>query len=366
MPHDRCNRRGLTAILACESKTPVLKLAWFEQQWFASRISFDSTEPNMTDFSGRPCSTIWTHLLLAPALVALLGLGHANVATGQDYPYADSHSYVPENAFFVNLGGSLNSVDFGEQDVIAVGTSVLTDGGVVVASGSAGPPSNTPDGTPIQMDTQISFGPQVQVGYFEHFGDSDWLWGFKCAYDYTGMTSTSRRPIFPQVGTFTEGVDPPVPFTGNAVALSTQTEVAHQISFRPFIGQSFERAFVYVGGGPTVSRERAKISQLVGFADINGNRGDMSGAPQDFSTSSWVWGGSAEVGATYFLDHSWFIDCSYVLGITGKHAFDYSSTFSSTFVASNGDVLDQNGTLVGNSSWNAITQGIGIRIGRAF
>lgn len=296
----------------------------------------------------------------------MVGLATAGRALGQDYPIDQVPSYVPESALFVSFGGSLNSINFGDQDIIAVGTSVASDGGVTVASGSAGPPANAPDGTLIQMDTQVNFAPSLQAGYFGHTGNGNWLWGFKFTYDYLGTTSTYRRPIFPQAGTFTDGTDPPVPFTGNAVAFSTQTEVEHQLALRPFLGQSFERGFVYIGGGPTVSREQSSVSQLVGFADINGNRSDISGAPQDFSTSSWVWGGSAEVGVTYFLDRSWFLDCSYVLGVTANHSFDFASTFSSTFTNANGDVLDQAGTLVGSSSWHAVTQGIGLRVGRAF
>jgi hypothetical protein len=299
-------------------------------------------------------------------MLTLLSFGIAGPVVAQSQPFEDAPFFVPDYALFVSFGGSFNSVNFGDQDVIAIGTSVLSQDGDIIATGSAFPPDNAPGGTPIEMDTEVNLAPSVQAGYFEHIGSSDWLWGAKFTYDYLGTTSNFRRPIFPQVGTFTEGTDDPVPFTGNAVALSTQTELVQQIALRPFIGHSFERGFVYFGGGPTVSQERISILQLVGFADINGNRGDISGAPQDFSDTGWVWGGSAEVGVTYFFDRSWFLDCSYVLGFTGKHAFDFSSTFSSTFTEADGSELTQAGTLVGSSTWNAISQGIGFRIGKAF
>ena len=319
---------------------------------------------SVRSFLRKPTPSLLASWLMS--LAALLSLGASGAVWAEDPFFEEIPSLVPDNARFVSFGGSFNSVNFGEQDVLAFGTSVLTEEGVFVASGDAGPPDSTPEGTPVSMDPQVSFAPSAQFGYFQHIGHSNWLWGFKFTYDYLGTKSTFRQPVFPQVGTFTEGTDDPVPFTGNAVAFSTQTEVAHQLAFRPFVGQSFERAFVYFGGGPLVSHEQTKINQLVGFADINGNRGDISGAPQDFSDSGWVWGGSAEVGITYFLNHSWFVDCSYVLGITGNHAFDFSSTFSSTFTDADGDELTQAGTLVGSSTWHAITQGIGFRIGKAF
>ncbi|HWL08900.1 MAG TPA: hypothetical protein VNQ76_10865 [Planctomicrobium sp.] len=54
------------------------------------------------------------------------------------------------------------------------------------------------------------------------------------------------------------------------------------------------------------------------------------------------------------------------LGFTGKRTFDFASDFSSTFTDANGVELTQAGTLVGSSTWKAISQGIGFRIGKAF
>ena len=81
----------------------------------------------------------------------------------------------------------------------------------------------------------------------------------------------------PQVGEFSKRdpiEDPNAPFvttefTGNAVAVSAKTRMIDQISLRPYLGRSFRRGFVYVGGGPTVSYMRTEIQDLVGFADIN-------------------------------------------------------------------------------------------------
>ena len=80
---------------------------------------------------------------------------------------------------------------------------------------------------------------------------------------------------------------------------------------------------------------------------------DQSGAPQDFSSSSWLIGGAAIVGVTYFLTPTWFLDLNYTYAATAGHTANFASPFvdhSSTSV----------GTLVGNSAWRAETQRVGL------
>jgi hypothetical protein len=329
------------------------------------------------------------HALLAVSLVAVLGLSARPVSAQCDCPYDQQEygvsgcptvddcltqcgsavngcGYVPRSAFLVSLGGSYNSVNFGDQDVIAIGTSDVTNSvGALTATGFAQGPDDASGGTPISMDLEVGFSPTIELGYFAHFaGSQSGLWGAKFSNDYFGVTSNVRLPRFPQVGSFTYTSSPndPVPFTGNAVALSTQTEIVDQLAFRPFLGHSFNRGFVYFGGGPTLSLMRTEIRDLIGFADINGTRSDISGPAQDFADSDWVWGGSGQVGVTYFFDRNWFLDCSYVLTISSEHTFNFASTFSNT----DSDGVTTAGTLVGSSRWQAITQGIGFKIGRAF
>jgi hypothetical protein len=306
------------------------------------------------------------HSPLLAAIVAFLSLGVSIPASAQYASPGDDYGYVPRSAFYFSLGGSFNSVDFGDQDVIAIGTSEVTDiNGVTTATGFAQGPDDASGGTPISMDLQLGFAPSVEVGCFQHFAGSDnRLWGIKFSNDYFGVTSDVRLPRFPQVGTFINASDPddPVPFTGNAVALSAQTEIVDQIAFRPFLGHSFRKGFVYFGGGPTLSLLQTEIRDLIGFADINGTRSDISGPPQDFSDSDWVWGGSGQVGVAYFFDRRWFLDCSYILSVSGKHTFNFSSTFSNT----DADGTTNAGTLVGSSTWQTISQGIGFKLGKTF
>jgi hypothetical protein len=147
---------------------------------------------------------------------------------------------------------------------------------------------------------------KVQGGYFRKFSGSDWLWGFKFAYSDLAASSTLGNVLLPQAGSNTTVAGVTTPFTGTAVARTYQTTIDHQIAFTPLIGHSFEKSFVYLGAGPTLSHIRTNVSGLVGFANVIGIPTDISGAPVDFTGSGWVYGGAAMVGASYFLSPSWF------------------------------------------------------------
>ena len=86
----------------------------------------------------------------------------------------------------------------------------------------------------------------------------------------------------------------------------------------PFLGRSFGQSYVYAGGGPTLSQTRTRLNGLVGFALVDGGIVDQSGAPQDFSSSSWLVGGAAMVGVTYFLTPTWFLDLNYTYAADGR------------------------------------------------
>jgi hypothetical protein len=234
--------------------------------------------------------------LIIALVIALAATGSASAA---DMPLkaqvASAGSMVPESAFFVGLGGSYNSTDFGTQDVYAVGTSSVFQNGALFSTGSAAGPGT------VQMGSETKFAPTVQGGYFRKFSGSDWLWGFKFAYSNLAASSTVGNVLLPQAGSNTTVAGVTTPFTGTAVARTYQTTIDHQIALVPFIGHSFEKSFVYLGAGPTLSHTRTNVNGLVGFANVIGIPTDISGAPVDFTGSGWVYGGAAMVGATYFF-----------------------------------------------------------------
>ena len=297
-----------------------------------------------------PCLALTAILTLATASANAADLPQPNPTA----PPMSTGSAVPNSAFFLGLGASANWTNFGHQHVYAIGTSNVFVDGVLSASGSAQGPTN------IHMEDRFAFAPSFQGGYFHRFGASDWLWGAKLSYNYLGATSTNANSIIPQFGTFTTIANPtPVPFSGPAFVRAAQTSLLQEIDLVPFLGRFFGQSCVYAGGGPTLSQTRTRLNGLVGFALVDGGIVDQSGAPQDFSSSSWLVGGAAVVGVTYFLTPTWFLDLNYTYAMTEGHTANFASPFvdrSSTSV----------GTLVGNSAWRAETQRVGLTINKAF
>ncbi len=268
---------------------------------------------------------------------------------------AFAQSVVPKSGFYLGVGASFNSVDASGESMEATGTSNVyskTTGAQISSGTATGPAVN------LGMSSQTGFAPVVQAGYFQHIQDTKWLWGAKFSYNGLDVSARKENFLIPQNGSFGT-----TPFTGNATVRSFKSGVANQFSLLPYIGHSFDNSFVYIGAGPTVSQITTKVDNLVGFADINGNRMDISGVPQNFSSSQWVVGGALMVGATYFFDASWFIDASYNISMTPSQTANYSSTYSNTNGLTNNVFA---GTLVGSSTGKTTTQTINLTINKTF
>lgn len=327
-----------------------------------------------TDFGTMGITKMNSNLFCAVTVLAFSFFSVCAIQAQSISSFSDCQSLVPRSAVYIGFGGSSSSTYFGTQDVIAIGESTIYDSditsptyGQVIAEGYAQGPDDATGGTPFYMDSELTISPSVQIGYFRHFNNSgNKLWGFKFTNDYINASSSLRDVRLPQVGQFTNLTDPDpttntVAFTGNAVARSARNRVIDQISFRPYLGHSFGRGFLYLGGGPSLSYLRTEVEDLVGFADIKRPIEDISGPPQDFRDSGWAWGGSAEFGVTYFLNQCWFLDCSYVLNLTGERTFYFSSTFDSQ-----NELGDLEGSLIGSSTWSPITQAFSVKLCRAF
>src|SRR5262245_4424059 len=221
-------------------------------------------------------------------------------------------SIVPRSLFFAGAGAGLGIVASGEQSVTNTGISNIFQGEVLTSTGTATGPPVTP-----ALGTNSDFVPLVQLGYFEHFSDSDWLWGVKYSYSYLGLGQnlSTDNLVIPQFGT-TSGANVPA-FPGFSVTRSYDVFIDNQMALVPFVGRSFKNSFVYAGAGPSLSRVGASLHDVVGFANLTGGPPpldtlvDLSGRPQSDAQTQWSFGVAASVGVTYFITRSVFLDLSY-------------------------------------------------------
>ena len=299
-----------------------------------------------------------TVTLIAAGLIAGAASRGATAADFVVAPRPVAAAPQPQGGFYVGLGGSVQSLDFGTQNVYAVGTSDVFTNGVLTSSGSAAGPAT------LYPDDRVQVAFSAQGGYFRRFSGSDWLWGAKFGYSYLGASSNIRAALLPQAGSFTPtGTTTVVPFTGNALVSSYQIHIDHQMSFVPFVGHAYDRGFVYLGAGPTLTRVRTDLNGLIGFADLNGVRTDVSGAPISLTSKSWVLGGAAMVGATYFIDPTWFVDVNYMYAMTENNTASYSSPFTNP--NGTGGTTNQ-GTLNGTATARTSSQAITVTINKLF
>lgn len=235
-------------------------------------------------------------------------------------------SAIPASGWFIGLGGSYNSVKLDQYLDPLIGTSnVYNEDGDLVSYGSAGGPAN-----PFHQ-TQTTFSPLVQAGYFKQMSHRSWWWGAKFQYQYLGLTASDNGIIAPQAGTFTNTDDAPADttFTGRATIASAQTTVNHELAFIPFLANALsEKSYVYFGVGPSLFGTRTNLYNVTGFAYVNGVHLDVTGEPTNFSSSRWMWGGVAQMGITYFLKPRWSLDVNYTYAMTGKNNTSYNGVFT--------------------------------------
>lgn len=259
---------------------------------------------------------------------------------------------VQRPSWFVGLGGSINTVNF-DQDMFASGVGDVYQGATLVATGEAGGPANPRQGT------ELTFAPTVQLGYLAPFAMSNWFWGAKLLYKYPAATATTHD-IDPQVGALTTIVGDQS-FTGNVVIGSYRTRLNHEIAFMPVIGRSFARTYVYVGAGPALFGTETKIDNATGFADYSGTRTNVTGTPDNFASSQWVWGGAAQIGLAYYLDQDWFLDLNYTYARSAKFTSNFSAPFAHAPIGYQVD-----GTLFVSPSQRVTDQSFTASINKAF
>ena len=270
-----------------------------------------------------------------------------------------STSGIPQEAFFVGIGGSQNKLNFNNQQTWGMGTTYSTN-----------PPlsGDAQGGTGVNLSAQNKTSPTIQLGYFSRLKDSDFLWGAKFSYSYLGATSQVTNQLIPQIGGFINTSGNYETFTGNYVVRSYQQTVKNQLTFIPFIGRSYSKSYLYAGAGPSASQIKTNISGVTGFADVFGYPSDISGSLQTYSSTQWVIGGTGMLGGVYFLDDSWFMDLNYSYTQTKNSTANWAGPWSKRGIYSPGGFnnVTYTGTNTGTSSGNVATQALTLTLNKAF
>jgi hypothetical protein len=262
--------------------------------------------------------------------------------------------------FFAGVGAGLGLLGSGDQSVVQQAPSNIFNGGVLVTTGQAGGPPVTP-----YLGTKADCVPLAQLGYFRHFGDSDWLWGAKSLYVNQDKALAESPLLVPQTGTSS---NPAIgSFNGLAVTRSYEVFIDHQFILTPFVGRSFDKCFVYFGAGPSLSRVGARLNDVVGFATfppgvLVSGLVDVSGRPQSVEQTQWPWGVAASIGATYFITPCCFLELSYTFSEPFPRTFHVESPFRNELYS---PVVFE-GTLIGDQTAKASTHSIMLSINVGF
>ncbi|MDR3443376.1 MAG: hypothetical protein P4L65_10180 [Legionella sp.] len=259
-------------------------------------------------------------------------------------------AHVPSQTnFFVGLGGGYNSIQT-KQNVYAIGVASYT--GSISGSGTAQGPAYP------FYNTENTFAPEVQAGFFRQIMDTNYLWGVKFSYQYLGAVATHSTFTVSQSGTVNGTV-----LNGNVLVESAQNKTTHEMLLLPFIGQSFKHSQIYLGVGPALFGTGSNINGEIGFANLFSSPTDLTGAPANSNKKSWEWGGAAQVGLSYFLASDWTVDLSYTYAISNQYKINYAIPFTH-FVKS--DNITTTGTGYTNTSQNVMAQAVTLTVNKVF
>lgn len=262
-----------------------------------------------------------------------------------------ANAQMPRKGFYGGLGASFDIAKFSEADANTLGLSKVYVNGEEASEGYAGGPYTFPE------SSENRFGPTAQIGYYNLFKNSKWLWGSKFTYNYIGSTATSSALSIPQYGSNTTGTS----FTGVAEVQSFEYQVNHQMTLIPYIGYSTRKAFFYLGAGPSLTETVENINGVIGYAFLNGIKVNITGAPANFTSTNWVFGLAATVGGTVFLSPTLFLDFNYVFNPTSNQTNDFTTPFSNS-----SGKYSSSGEMIGSTSSKEKTNSISLSINKIF
>ena len=212
------------------------------------------------------------------------------------------------SGFYIGAGGSYNWTHFDQSLQGVSGVISVFDGPVLVAQGQEGGPF-------FDFNRNKSgFAPDVQLGYTHRFAGGDWLAGIKFNYKYANINSKQNVSI-PQDGTGVVLSGPQAgltgPITGFVTISPAEINLKHQLSLIATIGRAFGNVALYAGGGPALFGVETNFINGIPFATSSLNGTFPVSQPITVFNENWVWGGVAQVGATYAFADGWFLDFAY-------------------------------------------------------
>jgi hypothetical protein len=261
-------------------------------------------------------------------------------------------SCTTKSGLFVGLGGSYNSVKVDQSLTLASNMNVSA-GEVLAASGQIN------GSLPPSRQTQTTFAPEGQLGYFRYVDDTN-FWGVKYMYQYLDITASNRFIDSPVMGALTSEEDAPF-FVGNVVATAAETRVSHEMLFLGFIGHSFSHVQIYAGAGPALFNTNSHLYGVTSYSDFEGAHIDVTGTNKNFSSSQWMWGAAAQLGVTYYLDPTWFLDFNYTYALSADYSNHYSAPFSTTAFG-----IVNTGTLSAHANRSVTAQAFNFTINKEF
>jgi hypothetical protein len=233
-------------------------------------------------------------------------------------------SDTAHKGFFLGVGGNFNSINL---------TQTSWGKGISNIQTSTGSNSNgvgEGNGAPFHHYSN-ALGPSFQAGYFKHIGDTPNLVGVKFYYQYIDSTATNSNLYIPQLGQSTSvntGITSSL--YGYVNADSVQPTVNQEVTLLLFTGRTFGNASFYVGVGPSLVNMQSKNYYSIGYAEFEGATINVTGLVSYSSPSFWALGGTAQIGSTYFITPTWFLDMSYTYTLTSGYTTSHQQTFTNT------------------------------------
>ena len=271
----------------------------------------------------------------------------------------DLNSKSPMGGFFLGLGGSYNLVNVNQYSW-GKGISNFYQGATLDSTGVA-----EGTGAPFHATTS-TLSPEIQAGYIKNFAGSNNLYGVKFSYQYLGLTSTNSNLYIPQLGQLTNYSPPSTSsLFGYVNADSVQENTSHEFTFLAFLGRAFDNKYIYLGAGPSLFNMKSHNYYSIGYAEFKGASVDVTGLVSYSSPTIWAWGGAAQIGMTYFINPTWFVDASYTYALSSQHTVSHEQAFAHSF-AVGGVTYTTSGPLFTRDTMRVNAQAITLSINKLF